>query len=42
VFTLKHELVDLAVGHPGAAAIGREAQMVDDLSCRRSTTAVWC
>jgi len=31
VFTLKHELVDLAVGDSGAAAIGREARMVDDL-----------
>jgi Fe-S oxidoreductase len=31
VFTLKHELVDLAAGDPGAAAIGREARMVDDL-----------
>jgi Fe-S oxidoreductase len=31
VFTLKHELIDLAVGDSGAAAIGREARMVDDL-----------
>jgi len=31
VFTLKHELVDLAVGDSGAAAIGRETRMVDDL-----------
>ena len=31
VFTLKHELVELAVGDSGAAAIGREARMVDDL-----------
>jgi FAD/FMN-containing dehydrogenase/Fe-S oxidoreductase len=31
VFTLKHELVDLAAGDLGAAAIGREARMVDDL-----------
>ena len=31
VFTLKHELVDLAIGDSGAAAIGREARMVDDL-----------
>jgi Fe-S oxidoreductase len=31
VFTLKHELVELAVGDSGAAAIGHEARMVDDL-----------
>ena len=31
VFTLKQELVDLAVGDPGAAAVGREARMVEDL-----------
>ena len=31
VFTLKHELVDLAPGDANAAAVGREARMVDDL-----------
>jgi Fe-S oxidoreductase len=31
VFTLGHELVDLARGDAGAVAIGREARMVDDL-----------
>ena len=31
VFTLKHELVDLAGGDAGANAIAREARMVDDL-----------
>jgi Fe-S oxidoreductase len=34
VFTLEHELVDLARGDAGAAAIGREARMVDDLLVR--------
>jgi Fe-S oxidoreductase len=31
VFTLEHELVELALGDAGAAAIGRQARLVEDL-----------